>query len=443
MDRNKYSTVSTWRWTLMNRTKYWILLPVITCVLIAPVSTDSIQATDSGEGKLYLREIVEEAYENNPEILRVKNEWMAAQNVPSQAGSLPDPMLILGLRNVGFDELTLGDEMMSTASVSIGQAIPFPGKLGKKEEIARKDAERMQEKYNTMVLGIISQVKVAYFDYFFIERSIDFIRKNKGLLETFEKIAETRYEVGGGIQQDVLKAQVELSRLLERLKISEREREEVAARINRLLNRPSSSPLPPPADFERSTFDYELEELNRLALEHSPELKAEEKAVERDRLALSLARREYLPDFAISAGIANRGELDDIWEVRLGIEVPFYFWKKQRYGVREASHDLEASHESRQVVKEYVLYRIKSLFEMTKTSEELVILYEEGIIPQAILSLDSAIAGYGVGNVDFLALLDNLITLLDDELKYTRELTRFEINLSKLEEAVGVQFTGL
>jgi outer membrane protein TolC len=443
MDRNKYSTVSTWRWTLMNRTKYWILLPVITCVLIAPVSTDSIQATDSGEGKLYLREIVEEAYENNPEILRVKNEWMAAQNVPSQAGSLPDPMLILGLRNVGFDELTLGDEMMSTASVSIGQSIPFPGKLGKKEEIARKDAERMQEKYNTMVLGIISQVKVAYFDYFFIERSIDFIRKNKGLLETFEKIAETRYEVGGGIQQDVLKAQVELSRLLERLKISEREREEVAARINRLLNRPSSSPLPPPADFERSTFDYELEELNRLALEHSPELKAEEKAVERDRLALSLARREYLPDFAISAGIANRGELDDIWEVRLGIEVPFYFWKKQRYGVREASHDLEASHESRQVVKEYVLYRIKSLFEMTKTSEELVILYEEGIIPQAILSLDSAIAGYGVGNVDFLALLDNLITLLDDELKYTRELTRFEINLSKLEEAVGVQFTGL
>jgi outer membrane protein TolC len=399
--------------------------------------------SQQGEEALDLRDMIEEAIEKNPEVLRAKNEWFAAQSVPSQAGSLPDPTLMLGLRNVGFNELTLGDEMMSTATVSVGQAIPFPGKLGAKEDIARADADRVGEQYKTVVLGIISQVKEVYFDYSFIEKSIGFIRKNKELLGEFEQTAQVRYEVGEGIQQDVLKAQVEVSRLVERLKLMEQEREEIMARINRLLNRPAGYYLPPPADFERSSFDFELEELYELALSQSPELAAEERRVERDRAALSLARKEYLPDFAVSAGVASRGELEDIWEVRLGLEIPFYFWKKQRYGVREASYDLEASYDNHRAVREHILYRIKSLYEVTKTSEELVTLYEEGIIPQATLSLESAIAGYSVGHVDFLTLLDNLISLLEDDIKYTRELTRFEINLSRLELAVGVQFTGL
>jgi outer membrane protein TolC len=415
-----------------------ILTPV---VILFSVPTSS-PAFEPGEDFLDLRAMINEVLERNPEILRAKNEWSSANSVPSQAGSLPDPTLMLGLRNVGFNELTLGDEMMSMATISFGQAIPFPGKLGAKEEIARLDADRVGERYKATVLNIISQVKVAFFDYYFIEKSIETVKKSKELLEEFAMTAQVRYEVGEGIQQDVLKAQVEVSRLMERLKLMEQEREEIVARINRLLNRPVGTVLPPPSDFERSPFDYDLEELYEMALSQSPELKAEERRVERDRTALSLAKKEYLPDFAVSAGIANRGSLEDIWEVRLGIEVPFYFWKKQRYGVREASYDLEASRDNHQAVREQVLYRIKSLYEVTETSKELVTLYEDGIIPQATLSLESAIAGYSVGKVDFLTLLDNLISLLEDDIKYTRELTRFEKNLSRLELAVGVQITG-
>lgn len=400
-------------------------------------------ANEPGEGLLDLRAMIGEALEKNPEILRAKNEWSSARNVPSQAGSLPDPTLMLGLRNVGFDDLTLGDEMMSTATISFGQAIPFPGKLAAKKEMARLDADRVGERYQATVLNVISEVKVAYFDYYFIEKSIETVKKNKELLEEFAMMAQVRYEVGQGIQQDVLKAHVEVSRLVERLKLMEQERVEIVARINRLLNRPVGSSLQQPSDFERSSFDYDLEELYDMALSQSPELKAEEKRVERDRTALSLAKKEYLPDFAVSAGIASRGSLEDIWEVRLGIELPFYFWKKQRYGVREASFKLEASRDNHQAVREEVLYRIKSLYEVTETSKELVTLYEEGIIPQATLSLESAIAGYSVGKVDFLTLLDNLISLLEDDIKYTRELTRFEKNLSRLELAVGVQITGI
>ncbi len=409
-------------------------------ILSIPFPTAAIEGFDNS---LNLQTLIEQVLEKNPDILRSKNQWMSSRNIPSQVGSLPDPVLILGIRNVGFDEITRGEEMMSTANISVGQAIPFPGKLGTKESIANKEAERMEEKHNATVLSVIARLKVAYFDYYFIEKSIEIIQKDKELLEQFEKTAQARYKVGEGIQQDVLKAQVEVSRLMERLKIKEQEREEVVARINQLLNLPPSSPLPPPEGIEKSRFDHELEELSQIALANSPVLKAEDRAIERDQAVLSLARKEYLPDFAVSAGLADRGDLDDIWEIRVGVEIPFYFWRKQRYGVREAAYGLEASHENHQAVKEFVLYRVKDLYEMTKTSEELVVLYEKGIIPQATLSLESAISGYGVGNVDFLTLLDNLITLLEDELKYTRELTHFEKSLSRLEEVVGVRFTGI
>ena len=398
---------------------------------------------DGTRNELSLKTLIEEARAHNPEIWAAEERWNAARSVPSQAGSLPDPVLMLGMRNVGFDGITRGEEMMSTATVLIGQSIPFPGKLGMKEDIAFQDAERIREVYNATALSVIARLKVAYFDYYFVEKAIEIIRKDKELLEKFEKTAEAKYKVGEGIQQDVLKAQVEISRLLERLEIKEQEREEVVARINRLLNRPPSDPLPPPAEFDRSEFSYGLGELNRMALENSPELKAETKAIERDRTALSLAKREYYPDLALSAGVSDRGDLEDIWEVRLGIEVPFYFWRKQRYGVREAVDRLEASNEGHQAVKQSILYRVKDLYEMAETSDDLVVLYEKGIIPQATLSLESAVSGYGVGNVDFLTLLDNLITLLEDELRYTRELTHFEKALARLEEVVGVRFTGL
>ena len=234
------------------------------------------------EDLLYLDDLIEEAVRANPEILRDAGLVHSSQSVPSQAGSLPDPVLMLGIKNVGFDEITRGDEMMSTASVSIGQAIPFPGKLGMKEKIAGKNAERMEEKYNATVLSVIARLKVAYFDYYFAEKSIDIIRKDKELLETFEKTAQARYEVGEGIQQDVLKAQVEISRLMERLTIKEQEREETTARINRLINRPPSSPLPAPSGLEKSMLEHGLDELNRIALETSPLLKAESHAFQRD-----------------------------------------------------------------------------------------------------------------------------------------------------------------
>ncbi len=394
-------------------------------------------------GRIDLKALIEEAREQNPEIRAAEERWKAASSVPSQAGSLPDPALMLGMKNVGFNGITRGEEMMSTATVSVGQSIPFPGKLGLKKRIAEKDAERIKEDYVATELSVIARLKVAYFDYYFVEKAIEILNKDKGLLEDFEKTAEAKYKVGSGIQQDVLKAQVEISRFVERLKIKEQERQEVVARINGLLNRPPSNPLPPPAEFDRSEFSLRLEELNRMAMQHSPRLKAQSKAVERDRTALSLARRQYYPDFALSAGISDRGRLDDIWEVRLGVEVPFYFWKKQRYGVREAADRLEASNESHQAAAESILYHVKDLYEMAETADDLVDLYEKGIIPQATLSLESAVSGYSVGHVDFLTLLDNLITLLEDELRYDRELTHFEKALARLEEAVGVRFTGL
>ncbi len=390
---------------------------------------------------LLLGELIEEAKRANPEILAAKHRWEAAGARPSQVSSLPDPKVMFGIKNVGTQKLTIGETPMSMANVGFSQEIPFPWKLHLRGDIAEKEAEAQGEVYQATLYRVLSRLKVAYYELFFVHKSIEIIKKDKELLEKFEKIAEVRYEVGKGIQQDVLKAQVEISRFISKLVILEQKKESLPALINSILNRPPDAPLGKPLPLEISKFTYTLTELNELALKKSPKLKAVEWMVERNSSALSLAKWEYFPDFALSGGYGYRGELEGMWNAMVGIKVPVYFFTKQRYGVKEALWGLNAARQSEEAIKQEILFRVKDLYLMTTTAERLVKLYGTGIIPQSSLSLESAISGYEVGKVDFLTLLNNLITLLNYELEYYRELVDFEKSLARLEEVVGLELT--
>lgn len=391
---------------------------------------------------LDLSALIQEALTRNPEIQAAQQRYRAAQARPSQAGSLPDPMIEGAYHNEPLTPLTLGQSDFSFLRFGVSQEVPFPGKLSLREDIASREAEREGQMLRTTTLSVTARLKTAYDELAFTHRALEILQRNKDFLLDLQKSTEARYEVGQGLQQDVIKAQVEVSLLTSRLLQLEQKREGLNATINGLLNRPPLAPLGTPTSLHKSQFVTTLEALRDLALEHSPELKGADVLLVRNELSLSLAQREYYPDLVFKADYMNKAARLPEWELGVGIKVPLYFWRKQRYGVAEAVESVGEARSTRQNVLQTLLARIKELYTQARTAEQLTTLYQTAIIPQSRLSLESTSAGYAVGKVDFLTLLNNVLVLREAELSYEEQLTEFEKSIAQLEETVGAPVAG-
>jgi len=393
-----------------------------------------------------LASLVEEASENNPVIKASKARWEAFSMRPSQEGSLPNPIIGGRIKNVSFSDITLGEDPRSDIQAFVSQEIPFPGKLSSKEEIAQQESDSQRWLSDATSRKVIADLKEAYFDWFFINKSIEITNRNKVLLQKFTKIAEVKYEVGMGIQQDVLKAQVEVSGFIERLELLTKRKEIVETKIKKILNRPLDSPLGEPEETTKTELAITLAEITDATSEHAPLLKSSSEMIDSKEESLKLAQKQYLPDFILGATYFNRdggnGDLDDIWQVSLGLKVPLYYWRKEKFGVREAALDVSEAQENYESTKNNLLFEIKDNYITATTAEKLVELYQAGIIPQSTLSLESAISGYQVGEIDFLTLLNNLITLFNFELEYYQQLTEYQKALARIEEIAAIDLIG-
>lgn len=385
----------------------------------------------AAEPHLTLQTLIEEAKQRNPEIQVARHRWEAAKALIPQVQTLPDPIIGFAYR---------GPDIMREGRIAFQQEFPFFGKLGLRGQVAGNVADQVREEYKATGLRVLAQLQEAYYTLHFIHKSIEIVQKNIKILDEFEKTAEARYKVGKGIQQDLFRAQVELSRELERLTTFEQEKETFHADINRLLNRPPAAPLGTPEEVMITPLPYSLDQLNEQALQHSPLLKAQVKGVESGKSALDLAHREYYPDFFVGVGAMQSFRSSDLTDAfgTVGIRVPLYYATKQRYGVEEALAKLEGARKNHQTVSQDVLFRVKDNFARAERATRLSRLLENGVIPQASLALESSMAGYSVGKVDFLTMLDNLLRLQQDELDLHRERVSHEVAFAKLEEAVGI-----
>ena len=414
--------------------KYFLLILTIFIINCEEVNAGGVVNLDS---------LVIEALLNNPEINASKNRYLATTKRPSQEGTLPNPIIGGRIKNVSFDEITLGDDPRSDVQVFFIQEIPFPGKLSTKEKVAVENAESQKWLADAISKRIIADLKTAYFDWFFINKSIEITTKNKELLSKFAKVAEVKYEVGIGLQQDVLKAQVEVSRFIERLQLLNEKNQSIEYKIKKLLNRPLDSTLGKPEKVIKAEFVLNIDDISKITQEQAPLIHSSSEIVDSREESLNLAKKQYLPDFIIGGTYFNRsggsGNFDDIWQLSLGLRVPLYFWKKERFGVEEANLNLLEAKENYDAVEDNLLFQVKDNFITAQTAEKLMKLYRGGIIPQSSLSLESAISGYQVGDVDFLTLLNNLITLFNFELEYYDQLTVYQKALVKIEELSGME----
>lgn len=384
-----------------------------------------------------LRDLLEQALENNPEILASRSRVLAASERPSRARSLPDPMVGLAVRNVGFPRLSLGDEMMSVVGFRATQALPYPGKRDLRAATATAGIDVAAARLSTLRRRIVRELAESWFELDYVARAIETVEETRALLENLEQTAEARYAVGEGIQQDVLKAQVEVSVLMKRLVVLEQQRDSVVTRINRIADRRSGAPLDDPAATTPPDWEAELDSLQRQAVGDAAIVRERARRVDRQEAAVAEARKERMPDFQVSTAWMNRGGLPDIWEVNLGMTLPLYRESKQDRTVAEAEAELDAIRHEHADARTVVSAAVRDQYLKADRAARLMLLYRDAILPQATLSWESASAGYEVGRVDFLTVLDNLVKLLTFRIELDRQRVDYLQALARLEELTG------
>jgi len=424
----------------MNRGNSTILLMLMLIFWITTLAVSQVP-----DSTVELRELILLLEENNPQLQSAYQVVEANKARVPQAGALPDPMISFNILNLPVSTLVFDQEAMTGKQIAFSQKFPFPGKLGLKEDIARENALAAQARYEELRNELVQNLKNLYYQLYFIDKSIEVVNRNTQIIKQFINIVETKYAVGKGLQQDVLRAQVQLSKMIDRQITLKQRRVELVSRINALLNREPDSAVGYPVELNFKPLQFTYDSLRSLADENRPLLKVWQAFIRQSKKKVKLARKEYLPDFKVAIAYTQRDVLKtgrggaDFISGLVTIDVPLYFWRKQRKQVQENQY-MQISLENRyQDVRNKVYSEIQNVLSSVQKNGELVDLYENGIIPQATQSLNSAIAGYQTNKVDFLTLLNNEIVLFNYELDFYRYLSSYYKDIAKLERLVGIE----
>jgi len=400
------------------------------------VSQSDLQQT------LSLEDLVREALEKNPEAQSALHTVKGLERRVPQVKTLPDPVVGVGWAGNPAPFSTMSGDASSYRGVTVSEQFPYPGKLKLQGAIAGKEADAAQADYEAVRRRVTVEAKAAFYDYFYFDKAIQTTTKNKDLLEKLSKIAEARYRVGKAMQQDVLRSQVEVSLLLEKLTVLEQQKDTAQARINTFLLRAPEAPLPSATEVEPATMRYSLDELYALAGDNDIVVLRNQRIVERSRLSVALAQKQYRPDFGVSYMYQQRTAQPDMNGVTFSVNIPVFYRSKQRQGVAEASEDLISAEKMRDNRRNEVRFELKQQYLAAKASERLLTLYSKGVVPQSSLALESSMASYQVGNVDFLSLVANFTTLLDYEVDYYRQLADYQTALARIESLTGSDLSG-
>ena len=417
-----------------------VFLIVLIIFLFAPEAGATNK--HAGHFKQTLNKFIETARKQNPSLLEASNKINIYKQIPDQRSSWKDPMLTFGLENLPVDTFSFRQEAMTQKQIQLTQEIPFPGKTDLRKEAADKDVSIAKWNLKELELKIIRQVKESFFELCFVNSAIETTEQNKILLKQFVTIAESKYSVGKGIQQDVLKAQVELSKIMDELiELSQLQSNETA-KLNILMNRLPQEPLEIPHGLTQTGFKFDIEALQDLAEENRPFLQGIQSAINKFTITKELAEKEYYPDFQVGLRYGQREDSPmedhpDFVSGFIGVNIPIWFATKQRKKVAEENYRILTAKDSYNAARNDVFLKIKLILDKEIKGRKLISLIKTGIIPQARQSLESALAAYGVDKVDFLTLIANQVTLLKWEIKYHRQLTDYEQNLAALEHVVG------
>lgn len=384
------------------------------------------------------------AIADNPNLAQMQARAKAMAAIPSQEGALPDPQLTFNALGLPVKTFNVGQDDMTTFGPGVTQVIPFPGKLALREQAAQFEAHAASENAAEVRISLLREVKKVWWQIFYLDRALSLVDSNHTTLQQFVEIAQTKYKVGIGIQQDVLLAQLELSKLLDQKLMLTGARRIAVSSLNALLNRAADSEIQLPEDVglqlpavkqEKQLYDY--------ADTARPLLESNRQTIQAAQSRLDLAKKAYLPDFTVDAGYGARANTlagnrrADLLSISVGINVPIFAGQKQDKAVDQRSSELMQEKYALQDEWNKVRSQITEAYTDYQRAKQQVVLYDTGIVPQARQTVASMLAGYQVNKVDFLNLARSQITLFEYQIQYWKAFAEANQALAQLSAAVG------
>lgn len=364
--------------------------------------------------------LVAEALHKTPEIAAVNAAVEAAQRRIEPARTLPDPSASINYQNDGRS-ISLGSAEGSFAGLMMSQPLPWPGKLALAGRAAESEAREVEAgTLGRAGLTIEARVRNAWYDLA-LARAIDrLIEERRETARQIEVTTRDRYSAGLAVQQDVLRAQVELARIDELKAVQRAVIASRLAELNRLVGRPQDAPLGTPPDLPPTAPIPSTSNVIGSALSRSPEAAAARQAIETGRLRVQIAKKNFLPDFVVSGGSMYRGsfEMGPMWQAGVSVSLPIWINRRQQNQLAEEQARVAGQTAQRDVIGRELELRTRERVAQLETANDVATLYGEKIVPLDQLSYESALASYQAGKVPFITVFDAVNALYADRANY-------------------------
>jgi outer membrane protein TolC len=411
---------------------------VLSCFTILAVAQErqSMPCTPVG-----LKELVREAEQNNPEIAAAERGYAAATHVAPQESALPPTQITVQQLSVGSPRPFAGYTNSDFAYIGLGvsQEIPYPGKRGLRAQVANREADVRHEQSELVRRSVTDKLKAAYFRLAYLQQTLAVLERNDQLLKDVEQIVESRYRLGQGNQQEVLRAQLQHTKILQEITMHHRDVGQLEAQIKQLLNRAQDTPDIQTEPLVARTLNRSASELSNLARQQNPDVQVQEAMLNKTESQVALAKKEFRPDFGVQYMYQNTDrKFRDYYMASFNITLPNRGRRRAELAEAEANRDQANKQLEAEVQRR--LAEVQDQYVVAQTSEEQLKIYRDGLLPQSDATFHSAQAAYQTNRQDFQTLLSSFMDVLNLQLEYQRELADHEIALARLETLTGVNF---
>lgn len=386
--------------------------------------------------------LLNEAEQNNPQIKAARQGWQAAKEVPSQVSTLPDPQFQIQQFSVGSPRPFAGYTNSDFAYIGLGvsQDIPYPGKLRLKGEIANRDADVSEQQYESVRRSILAELKADYFQLAYLSTTLGIFESDGVLLQQVEKAAEARYEAGMGNQQDVIQSQLQQTKLLGEIAKRHLEQGKVEAALKQLLNRSQDSPDIEPVPLSETPLAQTYDDLLVATRTQNPDVAAAQQMVEKGKLQVNLARKDFYPDF----NVQYMWQRTDPFKYRayymltFGVRVPIYVGRKQKSELAEAEAEREQAHNEYEAQTQQAASELRAEYVTAQQTANLLKIYSQGLGPQSRAEFQAGLAAYQSNRQDFQALLTSFLDVLHLDEDYWQNLAQYETAIARIEQLTGI-----
>jgi outer membrane protein TolC len=408
----------------------WILFAAAVCAAQEPMPQ---------RPSVPLAALVEEAQQNNPEVQAALHGAQASGHAAKQGGALPDTQIMLQHLSVGSPRPFAGYTNSDFAYIGLGasQEFPWPGKRALRAQVAGAQAEAMVSQSGAVRRLVIEQVKMSYFKLAYLQATLDVLLRDDRLLVEMEQTVESRYRVGQGNQQEVLKAQLQHTRILQEINQHHREQGQLQVQLKQLLGRAQDSPDIATESLRERALPANASELLQQARQNNPEINARERLVQRADLQTELARKEFRPDFGLQYMYQNTDRrFRDYYMLTFTVTLPNR--GRRRAELAEATENRQTTAAELTAEVQRRMAEVQDQYVIAQSSTEQLKIFREGLLPQAQATFQAAVTAYQANRQDFETLLSSFRDVLDLEEQYQKELSEHESALARLESLTGV-----